>query len=435
MKHLIKLSILTSLLLAQSLQAAPKLENIQKAYGDKKYDISLMMSKEFIQTTPQSINANLLLGNSAFMLKHYHEALAAYERVLILDENNIYARMQTAEIYNQTNNKKLLKLELDYLKTQILSQEQTKRVNALSKNTTTQKQTKDNLFGAVSIGLLYDTNVDSSMGDKTFDVPALNTVLRGKKEESGIAHFENVYLYGNIKSQTYDNLGFKGSLNIYNKDYFDSDYANNDLTYLSLKAGPAYSVDKYAFALPLKVEKIFLDYKNYLTTLGIGLEASRYFNWGIANAGLEYKANLYSQDINDGKDSNEGRFYLGAKIIGETYQLSSTLDFDIAKERKDLRSDISYTRYGLSIDYYQKVITNLFARASFKAQKYKYKDFNNRFLNKRDDTLLRFGIGADYSLTKHSTISVGMDYLDKTSNQAIYEYDKFTLSAYYTYKF
>ncbi len=422
-----------ALVISSNLQAT-NLNEIQKIYKEKNYDLSLSLAKEYIKSNPQDIKANLFLANSAIILKKYHEALAALDRVLILEPNNIYARMQICKIYYKTNNKKMLKLELDYLKTQTLTNEQEKKVKQLSQKSHQEFVPKKNLFIALSIGSFYDSNVNSNIGDKLFKVPALGTSLKGEKQERSFAHFENMYIYGNVKSKLEGvNIGI--SADVYNKAYFDSKFKSSDLTFLSLNLLPSFSDNSLSFLLPIKVEHTVLNYKNLLTSYMAGLEVDKMFDWGFMGVGAQFKANLYSKMQNKEKDFNEGYFFIKAKKIEQNYEVGMMFDYDITQERVDLRSDVSYDRYGFSMDYYQKIVSNIFTKVDFSVRRYEYKDFNNKFLNKREDTAFRIGLGLNYILNKNSSLSLTANYFKKKSNQALYQYDRITSNIYYTYRF
>lgn len=437
MKHILKLPLLiSSFLLATSLQASIDEKSILSEYKNENYQNTIKMSKEFLKTDPEHIKVNLLLGNSAYVLREFHLAMAAYDRVLIMEPNNVYAKLQVAHIYNLTNNKELLSLELDSLETLTLSQEEQETVNRLRQSLTSTSTTtpEDVTFGGMlSIGLLYDSNADNDIGNKSFHVPSLDIALRGAKEESDGAHFESVHLYGNIQGE--GNLGAKGSITLYNKDYFDKDNSHNDLMYLGLEVSPTYTTQEFQLALPIKAQTILLDYKSYMRTIGVGVDMSKFFEWGALNAGVEYKANRYSGDEGKAKDSDEGRFYIGAKKIAKEYQLHGSLDYSIVKAKKELRSDISYSRYGLSLSAHKKLLAKLFARVGLGLHKYNYKDLNTHFLNKRDDTVFKISSGIDYMFNENSSVGLGVDYLNKNSNQALYDYDKFIINAYYAYRF
>lgn len=439
MKHILKLPLLiSSFLLIVSLEASIDEKSILSEYKHENYEETIKMSKEFLKTDPEHIKVNLLLGNSAYVLREFHLAMAAYDRVLILEPDNIYTKLQVARIYNLTGNKELLGLELDSLEALNLAQEEQEAVNKLrqslsSKTLATSTQEDKSFGGILSIGLLYDSNADNDIGGKSFHVPSLDTALRGAKEESDLAHFESVYLYGNIQGE--GNLGAKGSITLYNKDYFDKDNSHNDLMYLGLEAGPTFTTNEFVLSLPFKAQKVLLDYKSYMSAVGVGFDVSRVFEWGALSTGVEYKANRYLGDGGKGKDSNEAKFYLGAKKITQEYQLYGSLDYSTIKKRKNLRSDISHDRYGLNVGATKKLLSKLFGRVSFGLHKYKYKDLNRYFLNKRDDTVFRASSGVDYMLNENSSVGLGVDYLNKNSNQALYDYDKFIVSAYWAYRF
>lgn len=424
--------IILSIALLTSISQA--YEQVLEIYKNGEFEKSLSMSKELLKTQPMDVNTNLIFANSAFVLKKFHQAIAAYDRVIILEPENVFARLQVAEIYALTSNLKLLKLEIDVLERMSLSKEQRQKLANLRQNLT-QGQTKEqkNIYAMVGLGIMYDSNVDSDIGNRSFRVPGLGFNLNGAKEDSDYAHFENAYFYGIIHGKTYERLGLETTINLYNKDYFDSKNKDDDATFLSLRLAPVYFGDTFRFSLPIRAEKILLDYSSYADTYGVGLDARKYLDWGFINLGAEYRQNFYNNKNKD-KDSTEANFYIGVIKANESYQLSSKLVFDMVREKKDIRNDISYDKFFIDINLYKNLLSNLTGRIGFQASRYDYKDFNRFFLNKRDDTALRYSTGVDYGFG-NSSVGIGVDYLDKDSNQPIYEYDRLTINASYTYSF
>lgn len=423
--------ILSIALLASISQAY---ERILEIYKNGEFEKALSMSKELLKTQPMDVNINLIYANSAFVLKKFHQAIAAYDRVIILEPENVFARLQVAEIYALTSNLKLLKLEIEALDRMSLSKEQRQKLANLRLNLTQDKaKEQKNIYAMVGLGIMYDSNVNSDIGNIAFNVPGLGFNLNGAKESSDYAHFENAYFYGITHGKTYERLALEIMANLYNKDYFDSKNSDDDVTLLSLKLAPVYFGDTFRVSMPIRAEKVLVDYKSYADTYGIGLDARKYLNWGFINLAAEYKYNLYNTNNKD-KDSKETNFYIKVSKINESYQLSSKLGFDMVREKKDIRNDISYDKIFIDINLYKNLFSNLIGRIGFQAAKYNYKDFNRFFLNKRDDTALRYSTGVDYSFG-NSSVGIGVDYLDKDSNQPIYEYDRLMINASYTYSF
>lgn len=425
--------ILSSILLT-SFTYALEYEQVLEIYKNGEYGESLAMSKELLKSYPMDINTNLILANSAFTLGNFHEAIAAYDRVIILAPENVFARLQVAEIYAITSNLKLLKLEIDALEKMSLSkEEQQKLANLKQKLDKKEIQERKNIYALVGVGIMFDSNVDSDIGNRSFHVPGLGFNLNGAKEDSDYAHFENAYFYGILHGKTYEQLALEAVVNLYNKDYFDSKNHDDDATLLSLKIAPVYFGGDFRVSVPVRVEKVLLDYKSYVDSYGIGLDARKYLDWGFVNLGAEYKYNSYNNSNKD-KDSQEANFYIKASKIGQSYQISSKLGFDMVKEKKDIRNDISYNKFSLDLNLYKKLYTNLMGRVGLQASRYDYKDYNRFFQNKREDTALRYSTGVDYSFG-HSNVALGVDFLDKDSNEPIYEYDRLTVMLGYTYSF
>ncbi len=431
MKKIIILSSIVSVALAN----ATTLEDIKQAYKASEYDKSFLLAKEFIKQNPEDINANLYLATSAYLKGNFHEALLAYERVSILNPDNVYARIQTAKIYKKTHNQAMLDLELEYLSSLELNAYEKEQVQKLKSPKKTSTNPSENFSGSISLGALYDSNVRADIGDKTFSPKGLGLALRGNEKQKALAHFENLYLQAQTKLN--DKISLKGALALYNKDYFKKEYKSYDLSDVNVHVSPSFTEKDYSLSLPMTFEKTFLDYKSFSQSMGIGFSIDKFYKASSLQGGFGYKTNLYSKsiDANKGKDFNEGYIFASFTKLAQSYQIKSTLRYHKTKEKKDFRSDISYDSFSLSLDFYKKLLSSLYAKARLKASHYQYKDFNDKFQNKRKDRIFGVNLGLDWTLTHNSSLSTGLSYVNKFSNQDIYTYDKLNANIYYTYRF
>lgn len=418
-----------------NLALANSLENLNQLYAEKEYKTVHKQVQAYLKKNPLSLEANLLLANSAYKLGNLDEAMAAYDRVLILEPNHIYAKIQEAKIYAKSGYKDISLLETDALLAQDLTPKQKEEVLKLKASLgTTQKSDQDKqtlLKGLLSIGLLYDTNTDSSIGEKSFKIPGYNLNYQGQKQEKDFAHFEQLYLTAD--TAIHNQIGLFATLNAYNRSYFDR--SNNNLAYLFANISPYYQAHDFKIFLPLIFNKVFLEHDSYLNTYGTGLELKKSLKNALFEAGYRYYQNRY-YGTNRDKNSHHHDVRAGVKyIVLDDVLTYLYLRYAHNREKKDLRTDINYNSYGIDIGAHKEIVKDFTLRTSFGFKNYLYRDFSSAFLNKRDDKVLSANIGLTYRINDDSSIEADINYINRTSNQFLYEYDRILTSLNYSYRF
>lgn len=412
------------------------LADLYDLYNKKEYKQVHKKTKAYLKQNPLSLDGNLLLGNCAYKLGNYDEAMAAYDRVLILEPEHTYAKFQEAKIYIKSKQENMAKLELDALLAKKLTKKQRSNILKLRdsiKNTSPKKAiAKSSDFnGEVGLGLMYDTNPSANIGEKSFVLPAYSIEYNGTKQENDFAHYENLYLQ--INRDMYKSFGLLASFNAYNKSYFDLD--ENDFSYLLFNLSPYYNAGDYKIFLPLVFNKVFLDHSSYLNTFGGGITVKKSINKGLVEAGYKYLENRYYGE-DQSKDSRYQNIYLGLRyILFDDMLAYMYAKYTHNREKEDLRTDINYNSLGFDIGARKEIFMNLIARAKFSFNSYKYKDINRVFLNKRDDDIYSYSLGLSYNINSASSVDFDVKLLDKRSNQFLYEYDRIMTMLGYRYKF
>lgn len=414
---------------------ADNLKDAISLYNKKEYKQAYAKVQTYLKKSPSNIRANRLLGDCAYMLGLYDDAMAAYDRVLILDPNNMYSKIQEAKIFAISGYKNMSKLELDAILasgklTDKQREEALKIRNTIDPKKVTKKEKKI-VNGSISIGLMYDTNTNGDIGDKSFNLPSYNLNYKGSKEEKDFAIFENLYLSADLNMD--ETLGLLTTLNIYNRNYFDM--SKNDLSYLFLNVAPYYESGGFKILLPLVLNKAFLGHNSYVNMYGGGIDIKKYIQNGVFEAGYRYFKNDYYKK-NDGRDSNSHNLYAGVQYLFLNDMLAYTyLKYATNREKKDLRTDVNYNSFGIDIGLNKEIVTNFVLRSKFGFKNYDYKDFNKVFLNKRSDKVYSYGLGLTYNFLKSSSLDFDIDYIDRNSNQLISQYDRFISMLSYMYRF
>ncbi len=430
--------LLSIIPLSLGLLNASIIQDINSAYVSKDYKKAYDKLQVLLDKNPTNIKANLLLANCAYNLSLYDKAMAAYDRVLILDENNAYAKIQEAKIYLKNKNTYMAKLELDsLLKLKTLSDKHRQTVLDLrakiqKKQEQKKKAAKSKYFnGSFNAGLMYSTNPNSDIGNKSYIVPANSLPYKGESEKSDFSAFARVNV--SFEKEIDESFGIFSSFDVYTNNYFKE--SQNNLAYLVANVSPYFYQKGIKLLLPLSYNRVFSENHSFVDTYGIGVEALKDIKNGQLDLGYKFSVNKY-YGKNKAKDATHHDLYAGIQAIVSSDILTyAYLRYVKNKEKKDLRTDVNYNSYGFDMGMNKEIYKKLMAKLAISYKNYTYTDQDKMFLNKRKDNVYSYIVGLNYNIDNVSFIDVDLNYVNKSSNQFLYDYDNIILSSSYSYKF
>lgn len=409
--------------------------------GDYKSAYELAVSQCNVNCNDK--NLNLILGNSAFKLGKYDEALSAYDRVLIIDKDNIEARLQSAMIYQKNGNLTLLKAELQNLEN---NPKLTKEEKAAVKNTLSQlikdennEKEKNKIYGSVGIGLGYESNPKKvNLNDTTLHIghellPYFN--IPGEKREPATSVLANVN--AGYKNQVNDIYDFDIGANFYNRYYIKSREEDfQDLNIFSLSFSNGFAISKnFKTNILLSYDYIWLKHKRYLNTLTFDISGDINFNDNFSHT-IGYS--IGSNDYIDSEDKIRGSYhhtlYSMSKIIMQRSLVYLKLAYDLEKNKKnkEVKSE-DYKEYSISIGMAYLYNSQIILRANATYGKSYYKE--KVFADKRRDTEFKVNLGAEYDMDHHNIFSLNLGYSKVNSTIGINSYNNYFTNFMYKYKF
>ncbi|CAE10663.1 tetratricopeptide repeat protein [Wolinella succinogenes] len=417
----------SALFLSSTLCAQDSLAELTQAlelFKNRDYANAYPLLEKLSEAHPENLDLNLMLGASALELKRYHEAIAAFDRALILDPRNLTARIQIAKINYLLGNTTLASQELDALLKESLPLSVREGVQGL-KTQVDQSQSKHSFGGAFILGGEYDSNVNNDIGGRNFTLPSLNLQLFGTNTKSDYAHFQTLVLNHSYDMGEKEGWKWDSSLVAYNKTYFDTSTRN--LVLFSLSTGPSYTQDGYQLSLPVTLDKVYLASDSYLDIAGAGIRLKKLLSPRLMlDGGYSRKYNSYAQEFK-ARNSDTNLFYLGARqAIGEEspYLLSLYFAYRTDKERNDLRSDVSYDEWGGRIELSKEIFDKFSLTGGYSYKKTSYSDTDALYLNHREDKERRYELGVTHELSRRSTVGLNVAYVDHPSNHDPFDYDK-----------
>jgi len=351
---------------------------------------------------------HLIWAKSAYKLGYIDEAMSAYERVLILDENNKEASFALLKIYSKTKRDKLAQELIIKLSNTTLSQDELK---ILKKYKNRSKHTLK-LNSLAEIG--YDTNVNSSPDSTTF-----------KKEESLFAKLTAGVKY---KNELKNNQRYiEGALNIFYQNNFDATLYNMLLinTYL----GVGYNFKKLNIFIPIKYSKLNFLNQDLFYKVSINPQISKKFNnYIFTKLSASYSLRKYNSLNSYRDDTMYGIYGLSYLMLNGNY---AYLKISFENFSQDSKTAINYYvdkelfLSAIGFNYktnYKNLIANL---------EYKYKTTS---FKQRDDKLNQIELKISKNINNFFNLYLSNMYAINNSTLSNAEYNKFVISFGITFR-
>lgn len=416
-------------------------DDLVNAYNQEDYKTSYDIASSICRQTCSDINLNLIMGKSAFRLGLYDEALAAYDRVLVLDDTNTEARLQSAIIYQKNGNLALLKLELENLKDdERLNDDEKALVASMLKNVKYQQKANNEInipYASIGFGYGYDSNPKKqNLKDSYLPVPQLgiNFPIPGAKHQPASSILAN--LNAGYKKQVNNVYDYDININFYNKYYIkpiEEDFQNLSVFTASINNGFEIS-RQFKLNILMSYDYIILKQKRYLNTFTADISGDYYTESGLA-FGLGYTINHNNYLIEDNKenDSNHHSIYAMSKIISQRSMSYLKIAYDIEKTSRIKESSNNYKEYSATAGIIYMLNKQVILKASLGYAKGRYDE--KIFLNTRNDITYRVNFGAEYNMDHHNFFSLDLGYNRVKSSIEYTSYDNIYTNLMYKYKF
>ena len=394
-------------------------ELFNKGEYSKSYDIlNQLFLNDFDNT-----EINYYLAKSALKLERFGFANAAFDRILIKEDNNYFIMFEQAKLSYLQGNKKLAISNMEELLKEKLSDSLRKEIEKFIDFAKDKKLYS--LEATLLISLNRTDNASLSPDDKytlpnfqylgeqgsskvldTNHIELLNLTLINKFKDNDTFRIRNNFTYFNKtfmneKKENFEFYSYKPALEIINED---------SLAFIGA------SLDRY--------KPGHLTSEDYFDALG--LESAYYFSK------YAFDLNTYRffqrNEANEDKDFTryQGRFR-AFDLMGFDYSVMYYKDLAF----KSNRSDIDKISLENVLAYNINLSKELILTPSFKYKITNYEDESIAFSSKRKDSLKAYKLELKQDLKKYGLLSYYVSYDDNDSNHA--EYDSSTKSMGITY--
>jgi len=380
------------------------IEQVQTYYDSAQFEEAITEAKAS-KDEYGNPELHLLWAKSAEKLGHEEEAMSAYERVEMLDENNIPARVALVKLYKRTGRDDLARAGAKDLQNYQLTPEQRTSLNILRGiNLHSVKA-----YAALAFG--YDTNINV----------AADEVTGGSSNEALGTAFEQLSASVSYTNELEDKGGWygRGDLQVYNQTNFASDAGTYDLFLGGISAGAGFVGDGFDVYVPLGYDTVHYLEHSLLSQIKLQPRVNYIVsNELIANAELSYVSRSYTDSLTDRDDS---AFGLGAGLY---YLLDK--DYVFAKAK--------YENYSGSADvigqYVDKNVFSANAGINYNISPWLVLKADYRFrlgsfdTNERSDFFNQLEIKFSHYFADMFEAYASNTYASNGSNDSAYEYSK-----------
>jgi len=404
-------------------EALEYLKAIRKNYSGA-YIITLYQDKKDSEVSPVDEYQQAI---TLYQNKDYEEALAAFDRILIVDENHVGAAFYYAKTLYRLGLFSESKKAFHRLSAKKLTQKQ-KFERAVYFKALKAKEKTHTFNGAFSIGLGYDDNINLTTADEFTQYGPI-TLINNREKSDSVFGLASLTL-----RHRYETNSFAIVSRFYSYHEFLHSEDGNDLNYFDFSTGVLKKYQNFSLFMPIGFNSSYLEGEN----IGYNFYTNPTLSYHI-NKQLKTFTQVSFLDNRtryiDGKDyqmfgGNVGmnyhakRYATGVRIGLQTYDAASNVRFDVDK---DVMTLASFARYFLTSKRY------LAANVAWQNSRYNLQDDVMGY--KREDDDYRLGFSFSQGLGDNAQLNLSYQYRNNRSNINAYSYEKNILSAAYKYKF
>lgn len=415
MGHLHKI---LALLIATNLYAAT-IDEAKQLYAQKRYESSYEAFKSLFKTNMNNFEVNLFIARSANKIGKKNEAVASYERALMVDDSSSVARFELALLYYDM---KLFDQSESEFK-RVLSKPQPKEVRKTALQymaAISNERKRHTLSFQASLGVLRDSNV-KYQNDKDSEVETSWGTLtnKGEKEEDTV-HYEQVVLH-HIYNMDARNHYWQSRLTGFNQDYFDVEDAH--IEYGSFETGWLYRTRDFTLNIPVGVGILRYDDEEVYKEYTIGFNADRPLD--------EY--NVFATNIKVAQREREAKD-----------QDSLVADLKLSLRHRNDSGSLFIYSWQYNYENYEKLGVRDIGQLTLGGRW--YKSFKNRmstdlslalkdrretekvaiFVENRRDDIIDLSAGLNVPLNNRFYLSFNTAFTLNDSNIDAYDYKKYT---------
>lgn len=407
-------------------------EQAKEAFERRDFEQSYQLYSEIYLSELSDVDINFYYGRSAYETGRYEIALAAFERVEVLDPTSGRNKLELAKTQYQLGMYEDAKLGFNEVsKDPLLPETLRKDINTMLEKID-DKSSKSSYYGNVKVGVLHDSNVNHGIFVEKYELYSVNTnfllTMNGVRPKGDYAveaevNFAHVYDIG-------EKGGFKvrNAVTLYDREYDTLD--EYDTTFVSYRPSLVYQEDDNTYELTAIFNHMSLANIAYINSYGIMPsilhkidENTRVFS------SLKYAKTNYLRSIDNRRDSDSIELALGMQKVWDTsYMVCRVAAEEVRMSHGGTFANAAFNRQQININYTRELYPSYSARVEGEVERRAYKDHSTVFQNSRTDQGYKTGLALTKRFDPTLSLEAKATYERTFSNQIVYGYDKRTLN-------
>jgi len=395
-------------------------------YNAKNYKESYRILSRLYLWKLSDKKLNFYLGKSAYETGHYEIALAAFERVEMLDPGNLRNKLEMARTYYMLKMYADSQLAFDeVMKNPNIPEDVRKNID-FYRNRVTKVQRKSFTYANINLDWIYDSNVNYASLDSQYTTSIGTFPTTAKVSDSAWQ------LYGSI-TNLYD-IGEKDGFVLKNrvsgllKNYADQDAY--DIRYISYVPSLLYGYLRHMFELGIGVDDLNLAKENYLQSIFIIPSYSyQHTNTVRSMAYFKYQRKFFQRATEYDLNANHYELsYALQKILSPRSVVQGGITGIKEEKHHGNRIDVDYHQYLLNVFYTNQFNSTYGTELYADFKQRDYSDTSKLFNSTREDNGLTLSATLHANIEDSLRVNLKGMYNKVHSNQSVFSYKKHTIS-------
>ncbi|EQB39300.1 hypothetical protein M947_07525 [Sulfurimonas hongkongensis] len=395
------------------------------AYKAKDFKTSYTLFSKLYITNLSDANLNFMFGISAYEIGNYNMALAAFERVEMLEPANLRNKLEKARTFYMLKMYENAELTFkEVLKNPLIPQNVRKNVE-LYLSRVIKEQKKSFTYVSLNLNTLYDSNVNSAPIDDTYNIGITEYATAKEKSDGAVETFAsivNIYDIGEANG-----FALKNSASIYLKRHFEED--EYDINYFSYMPSLLYKYTKYTLEMVGGVDAMTLGDRSYLQTLSL-MPRFEYEHTKTLRSMTHFRYQVKDFKQNDQKDLNANHYELSyglQNILSPRSYVQVNITGVLERKKRGSRVDVDYDEYKFDVAYANQLTSIYGAELYAQIRKREYNDYSTLFNSRRDDLAKSISVGLSVKMLENLLLRLNARYDRVDSDQDVFSYEKQTL--------
>lgn len=395
-----------------------------KHYQSQQYQQAYTLLNRLVEHDYTALQPSFYLGLVASQLQKPQEAIAAFERVLIMNPQHTRSKLELGKLYYQLNNysesRYFFEAALkDNLPTAVQNNVQT-YLAKMSPN-----QPKHSLNGAIMIGLGHDSNSNNAPEASSWYVPVFDLEFENTTDTvASVFDQQMVLLNHTYNALQRDGYAINNRFLLLNKSVADN--PSSDILYSRYSPGVFFRWGQNNVDFSAQIDHMIYNDQSYLNTYGLIPSISRTLSATQRVQGqVKWIHKRYQQQANRDRDAQQWQVngqYTQLFPSGIMLNLKGALETE-RKESGDLTS-VDYNRLNLATTVRKDLTDGWQLSGHLGLKKTQYQDRNPAFAKHREDLVYKAAMEVKKSLDESTSITGRLERLSNDSNLSPYDYEK-----------